>query len=262
MAKPTNQNLAASQLREYARNGIVYPIEVMPGSKAQNYRARFEELEAELGGQTRYVAMTHLYFRWAFELAVQPKILDVVERILGPDLLVQSTLILCKYPNDESFVTWHQDFNYASQNLSPTISAWLALSDSTRQSGCLRAIPGSQHAGVLPHADAVVKNNMLTYSLEVDDSSAIDVELKAGEMSLHQAGIIHGSLPNKSGDKRIGFIIRFVTPQFTKTDNPVVRARGKGVCRHLDVWPAPGQDNIENSLKAWKKFARERNLLK
>lgn len=262
MVRSTNQNPAESQLQEYARNGIAYPLEVMSASKAQNYRASFEELEAKLGGQTRYIAMTHLFFRWAFELAVQPKILDVVEQILGPDLLVQSTLILCKYPNDESFVTWHQDFNYASQNSSPTISAWVALSDSTRQSGCLRAIPGSQHAGVLPHADSIVKNNILTYSLEVDDSSAIDVELKAGEMSIHQAGIIHGSLPNKSDEKRIGFIIRFVTPQFTKTDNPVVRARGAGVCRHLDVWPAPAADNIENGLKAWKTFARERNLLK
>jgi non-heme Fe2+,alpha-ketoglutarate-dependent halogenase len=262
MGSTTNHSLSASQLREYARNGIVYPIEVMPVSTAQNYRAGFEELEVELGGHTRYVAMTHLYFRWAFEVAVEPKILDAVELILGPDLLVQSTLILCKYPNDESFVTWHQDFNYASQDSSPTISAWLALSDSTRQSGCLRAIPGSQQAGVLPHADSVVENNMLTYSLEVDDSSAIDVELKAGEMSLHQAGIIHGSLPNKSGDKRIGFIIRFVTPQFARTENPVVRARGNGVCRHLDVWPAPGEDDIENSVMAWKKFARTRSLLK
>lgn len=251
-------SLSETQIEAYARDGVVYPIEVLPTHKAQKYRTEFERFESEVGRPLRYVAMMHLYFRWAFELTVEPGILDAVESILGPELLVQSTLVLCKHPKDESFVTWHQDFNYANETSSETVSAWIALSPSSRESGCLRAIPGSQRAGVLPHAAKKIENNILTYSLDVDEAPALDIELKTGEMSLHQPGLIHGSLPNQSEDKRIGFIIRYVTPAFSNRDNPVVRARGNAVCRQLDLWPAPQG----NDFNAWKKLAGERNLLR
>src|SRR5215212_1582673 len=213
--------LGENQIEAYARDGVVYPIEVLSTRATQRYRAEFERFESEVGRQLRYVAMLHLYFRWALELAVEPKILDAAESILGRELLVQSTLILCKYPRDDSFVTWHQDFKYGGKN---SISAWIALSASSRESGCLRAIPGSQSGGVLPHAAAKIKNNILTYSLEVDESAGVDIELQTGEMSLHHPGLIHGSFPNQSEDKRIGFIIRYVTPEFASSENPVVRA--------------------------------------
>ena len=253
-----HESIKHGLVEDYARDGIVYPIEVLSTRKAQRYRAEFEKFEAQVGRQLRYVAMLHLYFRWAFELAVEPGILDATESILGRELLVQSTLILCKYPRDESFVTWHQDFNYGGET---SISAWIALSASSRQSGCLRAIAGSQTAGVLPHAAAKIENNILTYSVDVDESPAVDIELKTGEMSLHHPGLVHGSFPNQSEDKRIGFIIRYVTPQFACNDNPVVRARGNAICRHLDLWPTPSE-TTKNNFSAWKKFAGERNLLK
>jgi ectoine hydroxylase-related dioxygenase (phytanoyl-CoA dioxygenase family) len=234
----------------------------MSAGEAQRFCSAFEELEVCLDHKLEYVAMAHLYFRWAFELATWPNILDAVEQLLGPELLVQGTLILCKHADDPSFVNWHQDFHYARQNSSPTVSAWVALSNSTRRSGCMRVIPGSHKKGILPHSEAVVENNMLTYSVNVDESSAIDIELRAGEMSLHQADIVHGSLPNESDDKRLGFIIRFVTPQFKKNVNPIVRARGENPCHNLTLWPAPTAGNLERSVVAWKEFVRERNLWK
>ena len=261
MREYIKHGLRENQIKDYERDGIVYPIEVLPAFRTQGYRTEFEKFETAVGRPFRYAAMLHLYFRWAFELASEAKILDAVESILGPELLVQSTLVLCKYPKDESFVTWHQDFNYANEISSPTISAWIALSGSNHESGCLRAIPGSQSHGVLPHGSAKIKNNILTYSLDVDESSAIDIELKSGEMSLHQPGLIHGSSPNQSGDKRIGFIVRYVTPAFSINNNPVVRARGSAPCRQLDVWPAP-HEAPGNDFSAWKNLADKRNLLK
>lgn len=261
MREHIKHSLRASQVEDYERDGIVYPVEVLSGFRARRYRTEFEKFAAAVGRPFRYAAMLHLYFRWAFELAIEERILDAVESILGRELLVQSTLILCKYPNDESFVTWHQDFNYANEISSPTISAWIALSGSYRESGCLRAIPGSQNRGVLPHRSAKIKNNILTYSLDVDESLAIDIELKSGEMSLHQPRLIHGSSPNESEDKRIGFIVRYVTPGFSINDNPVVRARGNAPCRQLDLWSAPNEAT-ENDFNAWKVLADKRNLLK
>lgn len=257
-----NNNLSAQQISQYEGDGIAHPIGVMSAGAAQRFRSAFEELEVYLKRKLDYVAMTHLYFRWAFELATWPNILNAVEQILGPEVLIQGTLILCKQAHDPSFVTWHQDVNYAPENSSPTVSAWVALSHSSRRSGCMRVLPGSHKGGILPHSGTVVENNMLTYSVKVDESNAIDIELRAGEMSLHQAAIVHGSLPNQSDDKRIGFIIRFVTPQFQKNVNPIVRARGKHPCQNLTLWPAPLANNREDNVWAWKEFVRERNLLR
>lgn len=257
-----SNSLSAEKIRQYERDGIAYPIRVMSAGEAQRFRSGFEKLEVYLNSKLGYVAMTHLYFRWAFDLATWPNVLNAVEQILGADILIQGTLILCKHANDPSFVTWHQDFHYAIQHSSPTVSAWVALSSSTSRSGCMRVIPGSHKEGILPHSNTVVENNMLTYSVSVDESSSMDIELRAGEMSLHQADIVHGSSPNHSDDKRIGFIIRFVTPQFKKTDNPIVRARGENPCHHLNLWPAPQEGDFQHNVGAWKEFVQERSLLK
>lgn len=257
-----HSSLSPEQVRQYERDGIAYPIRVMSPGEAQSFRVGFEELETHLRRKLEYVAMTHLYFRWAFDLATWPSILNAVEDILGPDVLIQGTLILCKQANAPSFVAWHQDVGYANQNFSPTVSAWIALSDSTSRSGCMRVIRGSHKEGLLPHSDTVVENNMVTYSVMVDESRARDIELRAGEMSLHQADIVHGSLPNQSDDKRIGFVVRFVTPQFKIPVNPVVRARGESVCQHLTFWAEPPEGNLDHSVRAWKEFVRGRNLYK
>jgi len=123
-------------------------------------------------------------------------------------------------------------------------------------------IPGSHRDGIQPHKATAIENNILTYSLDADDSRAKDIELKSGEMSLHQANIVHGSLANDSDDKRIGFIVRFVTPQFQKTINPVVRARGRDECGQLTIWPHSPTDDMKETLSAWQEFVRERNLLR
>lgn len=252
--------LTRTQLEQYERDGIAYPIAVLTASDVQFFRSSFEKLELELGRNLEYLAMTHLYFGWSLGLALHPRILEPVEEILGPDVLVQATLILCKYPDDRSFVAWHQDVNYANQNSSPTVSAWVALGDSSRESGCMRVIPGSHKGGVLLHSDNVIENNLVNFSLAVDESNVMDVELKSGAMSLHQASIIHGSLPNNSDDKRIGFIIRFVTPRFRNSINPVVRARGTGAAEHLQLWTRPQGDDLQQNIAAWTEYLVQRNL--
>jgi non-heme Fe2+,alpha-ketoglutarate-dependent halogenase len=257
-----DSSLSTEQIRKYDRDGFLHPIRIMSAAEARQMRAGFEELETLLGRRVEYAAMTHLFFRWAFDLSMQSGILNAVQAILGPDVLVQATLILCKHAHDPSFVSWHQDYKYTSQESAPTVSAWVAISDSTRQSGCMRAIPGSHREGIQEHKATTIENNILTYSVDTDDSRAVDIELKAGEMSLHQANIVHGSLANDSDDKRIGFIIRFVTPQFQKTINPVVRARGRDACGHLTVWPNSPTDDMKQTLGAWQEFVRERNLLR
>jgi hypothetical protein len=255
-------NLSSEHVRQYARDGIAYPIPVLSTEEALRFRTSFDRFEACMGRRLGYAAMTHLFFRWAFDLARWSSILDAVEEILGPDVLIEGTLILCKYANDPALVTWHQDFKYQGDDDTDTVSAWVAITDSTSRNGCLRVIPGSHRQGIIPHSDKAIEHNMLTYAVEVDESDTTDIELKAGEMSLHQPGVVHGSLPNRSDDKRIGFVIRFVTPHFPQTGNPLVSARGRSVSQHLTMWHEVPRTDLNQSVRAWKDFVQQRNLLR
>ena len=257
-------SLSSEHVRQYSRDGIAYPIPVMSADEALRFRTSFEHLEACMDRRLGYAAMTHLFFRWSFDLACRTSILDIVEEILGRDLLIEGTLILCKYANDPSLVAWHQDFKYAAHDNAATVSVWVALTDSSSMNGCMRVIPGSHKAGIIPHSDRVIEHNMLTYSIDVEESYSTDIELKAGEMSIHHPGIVHGSLPNRSDDKRIGFVIRFVTPKFPQTGNPLVRPRGESFYQHPDL--AMGLDatnpNFNQNVLDWKCFVQQRNLLR
>ena len=125
----------------------------------------------------------------------------------------------------------------------------------------MRVIPGSHLHGVVSHREAPSAMNLLEkgqeVQAEVDETKATDLTLKAGEMSLHHCNIIHGSRPNRSDSKRIGFIVRYITDQFRMSGEPVVRARGSADCSHLKLTPAPPDIGISEAFPAWKKYAGE-----
>ena len=160
---------------------------------------------------------SHLFFRWAFELATHPAVLDVMEALLGPDLFVHSTRIFYKHPHDPSYVSWHQDGLYSSLSSNSAPSAWIALSASTPENGCLRVVPGSHRNGKLAHVETLAEDNLLNagevIQTHVDESAVRDFVLEPGQMSIHHVNLIHGSNPNHSGMCRIGFAISYITPE-------------------------------------------------
>ncbi|MBV9924319.1 MAG: glycosyltransferase [Acidobacteria bacterium] len=260
-AGQTGVTLSAEEVARYERDGAVFPVRVLDEGEAARCRAGFEELESRAGDARGYLGWTHLFFRWACDLALNPSILDAVEQLIGRDILVYGTLILCKHPQGPSRVRWHQDGTHSGLHLSPTVTAWVALSDSTPENGCMRVVPGSHRLGRLPHAPSSATDNLLKRSdevqVEIDEASARDIVLRAGEMSLHHYSIVHGSNPNRSDAKRIGFIIRYVTPQFPRAGAPFVRARGAGDCAHLGPLREPSLGEFEESFEAWAAFSRE-----
>ncbi len=217
----------------FERDGIVFPIPVLTPEKTAAYRACFAELEQIAGRPLGRLGHPAMHFAWAYRLATEPAVLDAVEEVLGPDLLVAGSLVLCKYPRDPAFVSWHQDNYYSNLHLTPSLSAWIALRDSTTENGCMRVVPGSHREGVLPHEEKGNANNLLKLGqeiqVEVNEADAVEVELRAGEMSLHHAGIIHGSRPNRSDTERLGFIIRYVTSAYDlgSQQTPFMVARGR-----------------------------------
>jgi ectoine hydroxylase-related dioxygenase (phytanoyl-CoA dioxygenase family) len=245
-------------LARYEQDGVVFPIPVLSADEVAEYRGALDSVAEACGGSLKRFDNLHLYFPWAYRLATHHAVLDVVEKFLGPDLVIDGTLVFYKPPRDASYASWHQDSVYSGWHLTPSISAWIALTSSNRNNGCMRTIPGSHKLGLMDHDTVSNDPNLLNrrgerISMDVKESEAIDVVLRPGEMSLHHTNIVHGSNPNTSDGPRIGFIVRFVTNQTTNSGRLVVHARGQADCSHLKLAPPPAQDDLEG----WISVARQ-----
>lgn len=256
--------LTPSELEAYGRDGILFPIPALTREEVALYRASVEDLESRLGGKPSPAQMVQpqLHFPWAYELATHPAVLDAVEDVLGPDVLVHSASIFSKHPHTPDYVSWHQDGYYWELDAPRLVSAWIALTGSTAENGCMRVVPGSHTHRRLPHTSSPgAANNLLAAGLEVAvevaESEARDVTLKAGEMSLHHVNIVHGSNPNGSGGKRIGFAVRYVAPEVRQTlaHHEVLLARGRDDHHHYRLAEPPTGD-VETALQAQQEFAR------
>jgi ectoine hydroxylase-related dioxygenase (phytanoyl-CoA dioxygenase family) len=251
--------ITESSRTRFDQNGIVFPILVLPPEKTAEYRTCFAEMEHVAGQQLARVGHPARHFAWAHRLATEPAVLDAVEEVLGPDLLLAGSLVLCKYPRDPAFVSWHQDNYYSNLHLTPSLSAWIALRDSTVDNGCMRVVPGSHREGVLPHEEKGDANNLLQQGheiqVEVNEDEAVDVVLREGEMSLHHAAIVHGSRPNRSDTQRLGFIVRYVTSAYNlaSQQTPFILARGRAGPGNLHLAPAPPERPL---AEAWADYER------
>jgi len=208
--------LSAAQVRAYHENGFLFPIRVMSEAEALAYRRKLEAAEASPDPRIPKFLRTkaHLVFTWCDELIRHPKILDAVEDVIGPDILCWSSGFFNKEAKDPAYVSWHQDLTYWGLEPADIVTAWLALSPATPESGCMKFWPGSHELEILPHKDTFAEKNLLSrgqeIQVEVDESKVVFDVLAPGEMSLHHVKLVHGSDPNRSDDRRIGFVIRYV----------------------------------------------------
>src|SRR2546428_1272418 len=244
------KQLSASALAQYHRDGFYVPIRVLSREEAAGCRRRLETYEAErggaIGGELRH--KTHLLFTWLDRLVRHPRILDAVEDVLGPNLLVWSTSFFIKDAHDPAYVSWHQDATYWGLSEPDVVTAWLAFTDATVENGAMRMVPGShgeQHA----HRDTFAPDNLLSrgqeIAVEVDEARGVDILLRAGEMSLHHVRMVHGSPANRSGDRRIGFAIRYVptyVKQLAGEGDSALLVRGVDAHHHFAAERPPASD--------------------
>jgi non-haem Fe2+, alpha-ketoglutarate-dependent halogenase len=237
-------------IQSYQQSGISFPIPVLSHDQALDYRKQLENFETARGASIsgRQNKKIHLLYPWANELIRQPKILDAVEKIIGPNILCWGSEVFCKEAHSSNFVSWHQDATYWGIGTDQILTAWVALSDSSTASGCMRVVPESHNTQV-DHEDSSSEGNLLSrgqeIAVEVDESKAVDVQLKPGEMSMHHVLIFHGSKPNTSNDKRMGFVIRFLPPHLKPTSgiDSATLVRGKDEYGHFELEPSPSATN-------------------
>lgn len=237
--------------RQYRAMGYFYPLRAVSDGKAHSIRQKLEEFETRQGGplESQYRQKTHLLFPWLFELVGEPAILDAVERIVGPDILVWQTTFFIKEAGDPGFVSWHQDSTYWGLSEPEVVTAWVALSPSTTESGCVRVIPGTHLLDQIPHRETKSSANLLTRGQEiavtVDEAKAVDMQLSPGEMSLHHIRTFHGSRPNHSSDRRIGLAIRYIPTRIRQTQmngDSATLVRGVDRYGHFEPESAPKGD--------------------
>ena len=163
--------LSKTEVNRYHDEGFLFPVSIFNQREVTSFRDSFYELENALGSKTKaqYRSATHLHFAWAYQLVTHPRILDAVEDIIGPNLIVHSTSIFYKKPGDGQFVSWHQDGYYWNLNEPALVTAWVALSDSTLENGCLRVVKGSHRRGIVRHnTGASTPKNILGSGLQVE----------------------------------------------------------------------------------------------
>ncbi len=251
---------------DYARDGYYSPLRVLTAAEAAACRRQVEVVEARqietLGGAMRH--KPHLILTCLDGLIRNETLLNAIEALIGPNILCWTTLFFTKEANDPAFVSWHQDSTYWGLNTAEVVTAWVAFSPSTRESGAMRVLPGTHRAGQLPHEETYAPHNLLTRGqhvrAEIAEQDAIDLELAPGEASLHHVGLIHGSGPNRASDRRIGFTIRYIPTsarQLLGKDSAVL-VRGEDAYGHFAPEPPPACD-LEPAAVARYLAANERH---
>jgi non-haem Fe2+, alpha-ketoglutarate-dependent halogenase len=262
--------LTQAQVEAFKRNGFHFPVRVITEAEAAAYRREIEAFEAVHGlvMKTPYRNKPHLVFKWANELIRNPRILDAVEDLLGPDLLVWGSSFFIKEPHDPAYISWHQDSTYWGLSHPDIVTAWVALSVSDLPNGAMRVMPGSHLKDQLPHKDTFAQNNLLTrgqeVAVEVDEKLAVDLLLSPGEMSLHHVRMVHGSKPNRAGYRRIGYAIRYVPTYVRQTAGPkdyAMLVRGVDRFHHFDYEPAPCVDLGAEEVATHKRNTEEANKI-
>jgi ectoine hydroxylase-related dioxygenase (phytanoyl-CoA dioxygenase family) len=251
-------HLTEQQVADFRRDGCVHPIRVLAPAEAGRFRARLEAYEQQTGGPIHgnLRHKTHLLFTWADELVHHPQILEAVSDVIGPDILCWTTNFFIKEAHNPAFVSWHQDSTYWGLDPADVVTAWVAFTDATPENGYMQYIPGTHLVEQLPHMDTFHRDNLLSrgqeIAVEVDRSKAVGIALKAGEMSIHHIKLVHGSEPNRSADRRIGFAIRYIPTYVkqTKVRDSAMLVHGTDRHHHFDPEPRPRADLDSGALAA------------
>ena len=244
--------LSQQQIDGYRRDGYLSPVRIIPKESAAAARRNMEQIEAGLGGRIVGIHRSKFYlrYRWAYELATTPRMLDIAEGLLGPDILLYYSNCWFKNGGDEGYVTWHQDITYFGHEPHDVLTFWIALTPATENSGCMQVLPGTQREGVLPLATPDLNSkNMLPSGQLVDFDVAsvapVSMPLQPGEASIHNVKTAHGSGPNSTDDRRIGLAFQYIPTHTRQTIidwDSAALVRGVDEYNHFAHCPVPRSD--------------------
>jgi len=223
-------HVSAMTFDTYDELGCVGPIRVLAANEAEALLARLDAVTDEqvAGIKHPWYYKSYLLFTWMDALVRDARIVDQVERIIGPDILVMSADVWRKVPGETRHISWHQDAGYWYLEPHDIVTAWVALTPSTPQNGCMRFALGTHRLNLVEHENTYAPDNMLshgqTVKIALENWTTVDNILQPGEMSLHHALLAHGSGPNRTTSPRVGMCIRYLPGAIRVTGGPPVSA--------------------------------------
>jgi hypothetical protein len=244
------RTLTQAQVDHYNREGYVAPFRVFDAARMAAIRGYVDALMGAMGEAGAYgINCYQARLAGLHDIATDPAILDLVEDVVGPDILCWASAILSKAPGDPREVPWHQDASFWALSPARTVTVWLAIDDADAGNAAMRFIPGSHDRGALP---VRARGEGSVFHKETADAEAIGAPftnaLRAGEASLHADMLVHGSLPNRSDRRRCGLTLRYCPPSVRITDDAWARGVEAILCRgDAGDWrthPRPENDDI------------------
>ncbi|PYM62673.1 MAG: hypothetical protein DMD79_10420 [Candidatus Rokuibacteriota bacterium] len=239
--------LTRGQIEQFRDEGFVSGIPVFGAAECERFRETAERFQAEHPADRDWAfdIKSNLLFDWVYANATHPRLLDTVVDLLGENLLLTDSVFRIKEPGSGTHYGWHQDSARIVVEPAPAI-VYVAISDATVENGCLAVIPQT-HDRV--RAFDLVENpgqahRRVARLREVDPSRAVHMELRAGEVAIFSANVVHGSASNRSAAARFAILHDF-TP--TAARQSVGRGsgqlvRGRNVWGHFAHEPVPSAD--------------------
>ena len=245
------QTLTCAQIEAFNRDGYLKGIRIFSAAEITEIRTYFDQLLARVmaeGGDSYSINSAHLSYGRVFDLLTHQRIVAHLKDLLGTDLIGWGAHFFCKMPRDPKTVSWHQDASYWPMTPSRTATVWLAIDDADTHNACMRFIPGSHHHGHLTyHLSEEDENNVLFQTVPNAETygDPVDVELAAGEISIHSDMLLHGSRANTSERRRGGLTLRYCAAEVRALQGwhlKGVLLSGHDPDQHWGNPPRPAQD--------------------
>jgi non-haem Fe2+, alpha-ketoglutarate-dependent halogenase len=207
--------LTREQIEQFNRQGFLRGLRIFNEAEADANRRYFDALLAEVlatGGDSYSISTAHLKHGRVYDLLTDPRLVALVKDLLGDDVIAWGSHFFCKMPGDGKAVAWHQDASYWPLSPSKAVTVWLAIDDADCENACMRFLAGSHHEGHLTYRPSdPAEHNVLDQTVENVErfGAPVDVELKAGEISVHCDLLLHGSEANRSARRRCGLTLRY-----------------------------------------------------
>ena len=258
-------SLTQAQVEHFRREGYAFPFDAIPAAEAASYVAKLDSYDAILGeeAQKQLKIKAHVAAPWIVALARNKNILDAVESVVGPDILLFGTSMFSKKARDVRFVSWHQDAAYYGLDPQQEVTCWVGLTDADTENGCMRVMPGSHLGADAVHDETYDPQNMLGRGQTIrgiDDSKAVYMPVKAGQFSMHHERTIHGSMPNPSDRRRVGISFFYMPTHVRSTigRRTATLVRGTDKYGHWDPEPMPKTDLdpvcMEFLRQSWSRY--------
>ena len=254
-------HLSEQQIKFYNEKGYIAPIDVLSRQEANEIRQEIETIEKKWPNALEGIGRNyvHLISPVFNKVCLNNKILDAVESIIGKNILICGTTLFIKNANEKGFVSFHQDAKYIGLEPHNWVTAWIAVTDSNEENGCMRVWPGSHKENLKNHEQKFDENNLLTRGQTIENvplEETDSVVLEAGQMSLHHPTVVHGSGLNKSNDRRIGFVIQsYIGSDVDQVLGKIYvqKARGKDTHKFHEYSNIPQALMSKEDILTWNK---------